>query len=265
MNPSAHLSFLYPEAEFLDRFALAARDGFAAVEFFFPFPYAARELAQRLSDNNLKLAVFNATPRSHPEDRGVACLPGREAEFRDGFLRALDYADALDCPLLHTMAGRAPSDIERKKLFGIYAANLAWAAEQAAPRGRKIVIEPINMRDMPGYLLNRQDEAHALIEQIGSPHVQVMMDLYHCQIVEGDVEMKLRKYIPTGRVGHVQVAGVPQRHEPDSGELNYAHLLKVLDELGYGGWVGCEYHPRGDTTAGLVWRDKFGVRRARSD
>ncbi|HEX4330291.1 MAG TPA: TIM barrel protein [Burkholderiales bacterium] len=259
MNLSAHLSFLYPEADFLNRFALAARDGFKCVEFFFPFPYAARELANRLVDHNLKLAVFNATPRSNPEDRGVACLPGRQAEFRGGFLRALDYAEALDCPLLHTMAGRAPPDIEREKLFGIYAENLAWAAAQAAPRGRKIVIEPINPRDMPGYLLNRQDQAQALIAQIGSPHVQVMMDLYHCQIVEGDVETKLRQYIPSGRVGHVQIAGVPERHEPDTGELNFAHLLRVLDQLGYSGWVGCEYRPRGDTTAGLAWREKFGA------
>lgn len=250
---SAHLTFLYPEADFLDRFALAARDGFKAVEFFFPYAYPAATLANRLADYGLALAVFNATPRAHPQERGIGALPGREAEFRDGFLRALEYADALDCPCLHAMAGIAPPEIERERLLATYAANLAWAGEQAGAAARKVLIEPINRRDMPGYLVNRQAEAHALIEQAGSPHVQVMMDLYHCQIVEGDVETKLRRHLPAGRVGHVQVAGVPERHEPDSGELNYAHLFGVLDELGYTGWVGCEYHPRGDTSAGLAW------------
>ncbi|MDB5806327.1 MAG: Hydroxypyruvate isomerase [Betaproteobacteria bacterium] len=253
MKLAANLVFLYPHVDFLDRFALAARDGFKAVEFFFPYPYAASELAQRLADNDLQVAVFNATPRVNPAERGIAALPGREAEFREGFLRALEYAEALRCPCLHTMAGVAPLGIERARLLGIYAENLAWAAEQAAPSGRKLLIEPINPRDSPGFLINRQDQAHALIDQVGSPQVQVMMDLYHCQIVEGDVEMKLRQYIPTGRIGHVQIAGVPQRHEPDTGELNYAHVLRVLDELGYTGWVGAEYHPRRDTSAGLGW------------
>jgi hydroxypyruvate isomerase len=257
---AANLVFLYPQAGFLDRFALAARDGFAAVEFFFPYAYPPAELAQRLADNGLQLAVFNATPRVNPAERGIAALPGREAEFRAGFLRALEYAQALNCPLLHTMAGIAPPGVERARLLDTYAENLAWAAAQAAQQGRKLLIEPINPRDSPGFLISRQEQAHALIERIGSPHIQVMMDLYHCQIVEGDVEMKLRKYIPTGRVGHVQIAGVPQRHEPDTGELNYAHLLGVLDALGYTGWVGCEYHPRGDTTAGLAWRERIAPR-----
>ncbi|HEY4373081.1 MAG TPA: 2-oxo-tetronate isomerase [Burkholderiales bacterium] len=250
---AANLVFLYPEADFLDRFALAARDGFKAVEFFFPYAYPAAEIANRLADYGLALAVFNATPRANPRERGIGALPGREAEFRDGFLRALEYAEALDCPCLHTMAGIAPPGAERERLLFTYAANLAWAAEQAGAAGRKVLIEPINLRDSPGYLINRQDEAHALIEQVGSPHVQVMMDLYHCQIVEGDVEIKLRHYLPTGRVGHIQIAGVPERHEPDTGELNYAHLFGVLDELGYAGWAGCEYRPRGGTSEGLAW------------
>ena len=250
---AANLVFLYPEADFLDRFALAARDGFKAVEFFFPYAYAPNELARRLDDNGLGLAVFNATPRVNPAERGIAALPGREAEFREGFMRALEYAQALACPCLHTMAGIAPPGIERARLLDTYAENLAWAAALAGAQGRKLLIEPINPRDSPGFLINRQDQAHTLIERIGSPHIEVMMDLYHCQIVEGDVEMKLRQYIPTGRVGHVQIAGVPVRHEPDRGELNYAHLFGVLDQLGYAGWVGCEYHPRAGTSAGLGW------------
>ena len=254
---AANLTMMYQEHAFLDRFAAAARDGFKAVEFLFPYAFEAGELARRLADQGLRQVLFNAPPGDFEAgERGLACLPGREDEFRRGLLeQAIPYARALACPRLHVMAGLRPAGIEGQVLRDTYRSNLAWAAAQAAGAGLEILIEPINPRDIPGYFLNRQDEAHALIEEIGAPNLKVQMDLYHCQIVEGDVAMKLRRYIPGGRVGHVQIAGVPERHEPDgAGELNYPYLFALLDELGYAGHVGAEYRPRGaDTSAGLAW------------
>ena len=252
---AANLAMLYPEHEFLDRFAAAARDGFKAVEYLFPYAYDAATLARCLADNGLQQVLFNAPPGDWDAgDRGIACLPGREAEFRRGFVeQALPYAQALHCPRVHVMAGRVPSGADRAALRTTYVANLAWAAAQAAEQGVDVLIEPINTRDIPGYYLNRQDHAHELVQQVGAPNLKVQMDLYHCQIVEGDLTMKLRQYLPSGRVGHLQIAGVPERHEPDSGELNYPSLLALIDELGYPGHVGCEYRPRAGTSAGLAW------------
>jgi hydroxypyruvate isomerase len=250
---AANLSMMYTEHGFLDRFAAAAADGFRAVEFLFPYAFALDELAQRLAAHGLRQVLFNAPPGDWDRgERGMASLPGREDEFRRGFVeQALPYAQALGCPRVHLMAGIAPSGADRERLRDTYLANLAWAAQQAPHL--ELLIEPINTRDIPGYLLNRQDDAHAVVQQVGAPNLKVQMDLYHCQIVEGDVTMKLRQYIPTGRVGHIQIAGVPQRHEPDIGELNHPYLFEVLDELGYAGHVGCEYRPRGATSAGLGW------------
>ncbi|MDX3904833.1 MAG: hydroxypyruvate isomerase family protein [Pigmentiphaga sp.] len=255
---AANLTMLYPDRPFLDRFACAARDGFTAVEFFFPYAYPAAELAARLCDHGLQLVFFNATPRTDPAERGIACLPGRGHEFRDGFLRALDYAEALGCARLHVMPGRMPADADRRRLHATYVENLAWACGLAAHGRRTVLIEPINPRDVPDFFLTRQDQAHAIVQEVGSPCLKVQMDLYHCQIVEGDLAAKLREHLPTGRVGHLQIAGVPDRHEPDSGEVNFAYLFDVIDSLGYDGWIGCEYHPRqgdapGGTSAGLGW------------
>ena len=260
---AANLSMLYPEHDFLDRFEAAARDGFGAVEFLFPYAYEPAELAARLRDHRLKQVLFNAPPGDwEGGERGLACLAGREAEFREGIANALRYAQALACPRVHVMAGLVPQGQERAALQPTYVANLRWAAKEAARAGVKLLVEPINTRDIPRFFLNRQDHAHELLDEIGEPNVQVQMDLYHCQIVEGDVAMKIRRYLPTGRVGHFQIAGVPMRHEPDLGELNYAYLFDVIDEVseacGWQGWVGCEYRPArgaqpGGTSAGLVW------------
>jgi 2-dehydrotetronate isomerase len=260
---AANLSMLYNEHAFLDRFAAAAADGFKAVEYLFPFAFDAKELTQRLVDNGLQQVLFNAPPGNWDAgERGTACLPGREAEFRAGFEQALVYAEALNCPRVHVMAGLAPKDADRSKLQATYEANLAWAAKLAASAGRDVLIEPINTRDIPGFFLNRQDEAHRIVQAIGASNLKVQMDLYHCQIVEGDVAMKLRHYLPTGRVGHIQIAGVPERHEPDIGELNHPYLFQLIDQLsangGWDGWIGCEYRPaRGavaaGTSAGLQW------------
>ena len=258
-NFAANLSMMYVEHPFLDRFAAAADDGFKAVEFLFPYEWPAEILAATLARHGLQQVLFNAPPGDFTQgERGIACLPGREAEFRSGFERALGYAAALHCPRLHVMAGLVPQGTAPADLRPTYMANLAWAAARAAGAGVDVLIEPINTRDIPGFFLNRQADAHAIVAEVGAPNLKVQMDLYHCQIVEGDVAMKLRAYLPTGRVGHLQIAGVPERHEPDLGEVNHDYLFSVIDELGYDGWIGCEYRPAARTSDGLGW-----LRRAR--
>lgn len=260
---AANLTLLYNEYPFLDRFAAAARDGFRGVEFLFPYAFDPKALAQALRENDLQQVLFNAPPGNWDAgERGLACLSGRQAEFRAGFEHALEYADALSCPRLHVMAGIAPSGSDRAELQHTFEDNLAWAAEQARGQGCEVLIEPINTRDFPGYFLNRQDAAHAIVQTLNQPNLKVQFDLYHCQIVEGDVASKISQYLPTGRIGHFQIAGVPERQEPSIGELNYPYLLKHLDEVashcGWQGWVGCEYRPaRGAvanaTSQGLGW------------
>lgn len=251
---AANLSMMYQEHGFLDRFAAAAADGFGAVEFLFPYEHDAATLRARLDGNGLVQALFNAPPGDWAAgERGIAALPGREDEFRSGWLRALDYAGALGNDRLHLMAGIVPADADRARHLDIYRENLRYAAQTAAGQGVTVLIEPINPRDMPGYLLNRQDEAQAIRRELGMANLLVQFDCYHCQIVEGDVSMKLRRDLGDGGVGHIQIAGVPQRHEPDLGELHYPYLFELIDELGYTGWIGCEYRPRGGTAAGLGW------------
>ncbi|HWH85124.1 MAG TPA: 2-oxo-tetronate isomerase [Burkholderiaceae bacterium] len=252
---AANLSMMYAEHPFLDRFEAAADDGFDAVECLFPYEHPHAEIAARLADHGLRQVLFNAPPGdASAGERGLACLAERRDEFRRGILeQALPYALALQCPRVHVMAGTMPLGVERAALRAAYVANLAWAANEAASVGTELLIEPINKRDVPGYLLNRQDDAHEIVAEIGAPNLKVQMDLYHCQIVEGDVAMKLRAYLPSGRVGHLQIAGVPERHEPDLGELNHPYLFDLIDALGYKGHIGCEYRPRGRTSAGLTW------------
>jgi len=259
---AANLSMLYTEHDFLDRFAAAARDGFRAVECQFPYAFAAGEVAARLRDHDQQQVLINGPPGdSERGERGMACLPGREDEFKRSVDQALVYAATLRCPRIHLLAGLAPGGVERAALRSTYVTNLAWAAAQAAPQGVEILIEPINARDIPGYFLNRQDHAHEVIADVGAPNLKVQMDLYHCQIVEGDLARKIEKYLPTGAVGHMQIAGVPERHEPDVGEINHPYLFALIDRLGYGGWIGCEYRPRlnapGGTSAGLGWLQPY--------
>lgn len=264
---AANLSFLYPEHAFLDRFEAAARDGFQAVEYISPYEHEARELVVRLKANGLQQVLFNAAPGNwNAGERGLACLPGREADFRAGVLAALRYAEALACPRIHVMAGVVPEGQDRSLVQPTFVANLRWAAAEAARQGVNLLLEPINARDIPRFFLNRQDHAHELVHEIGALNVQVQMDLYHCQVVEGDVAMKIRQYLPTGHVGHFQIAGAPQRNEPDLGEMNYDYLFGVIDEVsaacGWSGWVGCEYRPArgaaaGGTSQGLGWLQRW--------
>lgn len=265
---AANLSFLYPELPFLDRFEAAARDGFKAVEYLFPYAWNPQELAARLHDNGLQQVLFNAPPAGgvpataaaawDTGARGLLCLAGRTDEFQLGLMLALDYASALQCPRVHVMAGLLPAGAARETLLDEVAGKLRWACAQAATSGVTLLVEPINLRDMPDYFLNRQDHAHELLDAVAAPNLQVQMDLYHCQVQEGDVATKLRHYLPGGRVGHIQIASVPERQEPDGGELSYPYLFDLLDTLGYSGWVGCEYRPRlgalpSGTSMGLAW------------
>lgn len=250
---------LYPEHAFLDRFAAAAQDGFVAVEYLFPYEFPAAELKGRLQAHSLQQVLFNAPPGDWTRgERGLACLPGRTDEFRASVLRALDYATALACPRIHVMAGLMPPDVSPERAWEHYLESVRWAAQAAAPAGIEVLIEPINTRDMPGYFLNRQEQAHQALDAVQMSNLKVQMDLYHCQITDGDISTRLRKYVPTGRIGHIQIASVPLRHEPDAGELHYPYLFSLLDELNYRGWVGCEYRPArggepGATSAGLAW------------
>ncbi len=250
---AANLSWLYTDLPFLDRFEAAARDGFKGVECLFPHEHPQAEIAARLRDNGLELVLFNAAPGNWAQgERGLACLADREPEFQASILAALDLAGELSCPRIHVMAGLCTAE-QRDAAWARYTQRLQWAAHQAQSHGRTLMIEPINPRDMPGYLLTHQAHAHKLVQTIGSPHLQVQMDLYHCQIVEGDVTMSLRGYLPTGRVGHLQIAAVPDRGEPDQGELHYPWVFDELRRLNWQGWIGCEYRPRKGTTDGLGW------------
>lgn len=287
---AANLSFLYNELPFMERFAAAAKDGFKGVEYLFPYAFSKQEIAAALKDTGLQQVLFNAPPAGHDRDsaqaawdqgvRGTTCLPGKEDEFKRGFMLALEYADALNCPRIHVMAGLVPEAFRVAShlpahlatsaahastpgpMRDTYVRNLRWAADQAASAGRDVLIEPINTRDIPHFFLNRQDDAHTIVQEVNRPNLKVQFDLYHCQIVEGDVENKIRHYLPTGRVAHLQIAGVPQRHEPNTGELNYAVLFKAIEEVskdcGWDGWLGCEYRPAlgavpGGTSGGLGW------------
>ncbi len=259
---AANLSFLFHEVAFADRFAAAAAAGFRAVEFAFGYDYPAQELAARVRDNGLEQVLINTPPGNwRAGERGLGALPGREHEFAAGIATALRYAQALSCPRVHAMAGVVPGEGNPEHLAlyrSTFVRNLRLAAHEAAGQGVELTIEPINQRDMPAYFLTTQAEAHAIREEVGADNLKVQMDLYHAQIVEGDLSEKLRRWLP--HIGHIQIAGVPGRHEPDVGEINYYALFALLDELGYRGWVGCEYRPLRDTLSGLRWMERVTSR-----
>jgi 2-dehydrotetronate isomerase len=268
---AANLSMMYPDLPFLDRFEAAAKDGFKAVEYLFPYAFAKEEITARLKGHGLQQVLFNTPPGGADladfnaawgqGDRGTASLPGREAEFRAGFLHALAWAEALNCPRIHAMVGLRGEGESAEAADATLVSNLQWAALEAAKAGRDVLVEPINTRSVPGFHLNRQDHAHRIVQAVGASNVKVQMDLFHCQIVEGDLSSKIAQYLPTGRVGHFQIAEVPHRHEPGTGEVNWAHVFKTIDEVsaacGWDGWIGCEYNPAdasaGGTSRGLSW------------
>lgn len=259
---AANISLLFTEHPFMARFAAAAEAGFKAVEFLYPYNHDARDIAAQLEQHELRNVLFNMPPgNTEAGERGIAALPGREAEFRDSVALAIEYARIIGTPRLHVMAGiTSPAGSRHSdrdhgtwlhQCRATFVQNLRHAARQCAPHGIEIMIEPINTRDMPGYFLNFQHEAHALRNDVAAPNLKIQMDFYHAQIMEGDIAATLRQHL--AHIGHIQIAGVPERHEPDSGELNYPWLFSLLDELGYEGWVGCEYRPAGSTRDGLGW------------
>jgi 2-dehydrotetronate isomerase len=246
---AANLSMMFTERPFIERFDAAAAAGFEAVEYLFPYEHDAQLLRDALDAAELHQALFNAPPGDWTQgERGLAAIPGRGVAFRELFEQAVRYADVIGPDRIHVMAGITTGTWAR----ATYIDNLRWAADRVPDR--TLVIEPINTRDIPGYFLNRSDEAVRILEAVGAPNLKLQFDLYHAQIMEGDLTRKLEKLI--GYIGHIQIAGVPDRHEPDAGELNVWHLFDVLDRLGYDGWVGCEYRPAGRTEDGLGWFDR---------
>jgi hydroxypyruvate isomerase len=255
---AANLSFIFQEVGFLDRFVAAAQCGFKAVEYLGAYEHPPEVVAAALEKNRLVQALFNMPPGDWAKgERGIAALPGREAEFRAGIDTALAYAKATKCRLLHAMAGLVPKEHDRGAALRTYIANLSYAAERLATEGITVIIEPINNRDIPGYFLNRTTEAINVIDEVGHPNLQLQLDLYHVQIMEGDLAYKIRAL--AGRYPHIQIAGNPGRHEPDIGEINYPFLFDLLDEIGYAGWIGCEYRPQVATRAGLGWAARYGI------
>ena len=255
---AANLSMLFTEHDFLDRFAAAAESGFAGVEYLFPYAYEAETLRTALVDNGLTQVLFNLPPGDwEGGERGLAALPGHEDEFRASVAKALHYARILDCPRLHVMAGIVPPDADAEACRQTYIANLRYAAVEFAKFDKILLIEPLNLRDNPGYLLSRQEVAAEICDQVGATNIKVQFDFYHCQIAQGDLTRTLVSLFP--HVGHIQIAGVPDRHEPDLGEVNYPWLFERLDLMGYGGWIGCEYRPLGKTRDGLAWGRPWGL------
>jgi hydroxypyruvate isomerase len=249
---AANLSMMFTELPFPRPLRRRGAAGFKAAEFLFPYDFPAAEIAARLKGAGLDQVLFNAPPGDWAAgERGQAALPGRQAEFREGFRRALDYAAALSCPRIHVMAGLAPAGVAHDTMTSVLAENLAWAADQAVPAGVKPVIEPINHRDIPGFFLNTTGQAAAIIEAVGPERVGMQFDLYHCQITEGDLVKRVEKHLPL--IAHMQVADNPGRNEPGTGEVNWPFVFGKIDALGFRGWIGCEYRPAGETVAGLGW------------
>ncbi|MHB1217334.1 MAG: 2-oxo-tetronate isomerase [Alphaproteobacteria bacterium] len=251
-NFDANISWLFTELPFLDRFEAAAKAGFRAVEIQNPYEHPKDAIVARLERHTLQVALHNMPAGDWAAgERGLACLPDRVADFRATSELALDYAVALRAPRVHCMAGIAPANADPRILRDTYVGNLRELAAKAARAKVDVMIEPINTRDIPGYYLNRSAQAVSLLDEIGAPNVRLQYDVYHMQIMEGDLAPTIERLLP--RIGHVQIADTPGRHEPGTGEINYPFVLGKLDALGYAGWVGCEYRPRAGTVEGLGW------------
>jgi hydroxypyruvate isomerase len=253
---SANLSFLYAELGFLERFAAAARDGFKAVEYLGPYGETKEAVAAALRDNGLEQALFNVPSGDWAGgERGIACLPDRVEEFRKGIVTALDYAAALKCPKVNVISGLVKPGADLAALEATLVENLKWAAPRCADAGVRLLIEPINTRDIPGFFLTNTNQAERILDAVGSENLLIQYDIYHMQVMQGDL-------VPTyerlkHRIGHIQVADNPGRNEPGTGEINYPFVFAALDRLGYDGWVGCEYKPKAGTSAGLGWMKPY--------
>lgn len=253
---AANLSMLFTELPFLDRFAAAREAGFDAVEFLFPYAFDPDQIAERLHRHQLQLVLHNMPCGDwNAGDRGMACDPRRNDEFRAGVQLAIDFATELEVPRLHCMAGKMPHGLAFERARETYLQNLQYAADQCRPHGIDVMIEPINSYDMPGYFLHHSRQALDILDACARPNLFLQYDIYHMQRMEGELANTIRAHLP--RIGHMQLADTPGRHEPGTGEINYPFLFKLLDELGYAGWIGCEYTPRGGTVEGLGWRTQL--------
>ena len=253
---AANLTMLFNEVPFLERFEAAARAGFKHVEFLFPYAFPAADIKARLDDNGLTLVLHNLPAGDWDAgERGIACHPDRIEEFRSGVAKAIEYAKVLGVPQLNCLAGKAPAGVDAKVLHQTLVDNLRFAAGELKNAGLRLLIEPINTFDIPGFVLNRTEQALALIDEVGSDNLFVQYDIYHAQRMEGELGATLEKNL--ARIGHIQLADNPGRNEPGTGEINYPFLFKLIDRIGYTGTIGCEYKPAGSTEAGLGWREKL--------
>jgi hydroxypyruvate isomerase len=249
---AANLTMLFTEVPFLERFEKAHKAGFKAVEYLFPYSFEPQELAGKLKQFEFEQALFNMPPGDWDAgERGFAAIPGREDEFRASVEIALVYAKSLNCKKVHAMSGLIDERFDRDQHVKTFISNIRFAADKFAEQGIELMIEPLNSRDVPNYFISHQREAVELIKQVERPNVKLQLDLYHAQIMDGDVSTLIQDVAPF--TGHIQIASVPDRHEPSEGELNYPHLFNVLDNSGYQGWIGCEYNPRNTTEEGLGW------------
>jgi hydroxypyruvate isomerase len=252
---AANLSMLFTEVPFLDRFEAAAEAGFEGVEYLFPYEFEVDALASRLRRFGLTQVLHNLPAGDWAKgERGIACLPGREEEFRDGVEQAIRYASALGCRQVNCLAGIAPKGTDRRLLHSTLVENLRFAAVRLSEAGIRLLIEPINTIDIPGFFLRTTRQARTIITEGDIDNLQIQYDVYHMQIMEGDLARTIKANLDL--IGHVQIADNPGRNEPGTGEINYAYLFDHLDRIGYGGWVGCEYKPRSATADGLAWLPK---------
>lgn len=249
---AANLSMLFTEVDFLDRFKAAAQAGFKGVEYLFPYAYGKAELAQRLKDNDLTQVLHNL-PAGNWElgERGIACHPNRVSEFEDGVTRAIEYATALGCRTVNCLAGKVPEGVSQADAHKTFVNNLRYAAPKLKAAGIRLLIEPINTFDIPGFFLSRTDQALSIIHEVGSDNLALQYDIYHAQRMEGELANTISAHLD--QIGHIQLADNPGRNEPGTGEINYAWLLRHIDQVGYRGWIGCEYKPAATTQDGLGW------------
>ncbi|MDM0115847.1 hydroxypyruvate isomerase [Variovorax sp. J22R133] len=251
---AANLTMLFTELPFMERFEAAAKAGFKAVEYLFPYPFPKEELAAALKANGLTQVLHNLPAGNWDGgERGIACHPDRVTEFREGVARAIEYATALGCPQVNCLAGKLPVGAAMQESHQTLVSNLRHAAEALKGANIRLLIEPINTFDIPGFFLTRTDQALALIQEVDSSNLFVQYDIYHAQRMEGELAATLQKNL--SRIGHIQLADNPGRGEPGTGEINYPWLFRHIDAIGYTGWIGCEYKPRGTTVEGLGWRE----------
>ncbi len=249
---AANLSMLYGEHDFLDRFAAAAKDGFQGVEYLFPYAFEKEALADALKSNNLTQVLHNMPGGDWDAgERGLACLPDRVGEFQDGVGTAIDYAKALGCTQLHAMAGIRPQGVDADRVAETYIENLRFAAAKTQEAGIRLLIEAINTIDIPGFYLSTSAQAFEVMEAVASDNIYFQYDIYHMQIMEGDLVRTMEANLP--KIAHLQLADNPGRHEPGTGEINYPFVFEALDKMGYKGWIGCEYKPKAGTSEGLGW------------